>query len=230
MKNSNKVTLTNDMTYAQKIEYYANSSNLISINNGNRKTGIGCLTMSFPQCSCLENAPCRKGCYCSKGCQQFPSVQGAYYRNWRIWNSNPEDFEKQLNFFLDMAGLPLFRYCDCGDIPDAAFLAMMFRVALNHPNISFLAYTKKYDMVNEFLSKGNVIPDNLTIRFSYWDKCWEVPNPYNLPAAYVEFTDEHLTPEIPKNAFHCHGGKQTTCSICRVCFNKKISAVKFTQH
>ena len=144
------------LTAAQKIDYYANSSNLISVNNGNRKTGIACLTLSFPQCSCAENVPCRKGCYCSKGHQQSPACQGAYWRNWRIWHENPEAFEKQLNALLDFSGISLFRWFDCGDCPSKEFLDMMFRVAKRYPEVSFLAYTKKYSLVNEKLEEENI--------------------------------------------------------------------------
>ena len=105
----------------------------------------------------------------------------------------------------------------------------MFRIAIKFPNISFLAYTKKYDMVNEFL-KEHIIPDNLCIRFSAWDKSWSVPNPWNLPLAYVDFTDKSRNPEIPKNAFQCRGGKEYTCTTCRMCFNKKVNFVVFEQH
>ena len=220
------------LTPAQKIDYYANSSNLISVNNGNSKTGVACFTLSFPQCSCAENVPCRKACYCSKGHQQASTVQGAYWRNWRIWHENPEAFEKQLNALLDLSGISLFRWFDCGDCPSKEFLDMMFRVAKQHPEIKFLAYTKKYSLVNKKLDEENM-PDNLTIRFSHWDAKWEqesFSNPHNLPDTFVVFKDERLTPVLPEKAFVCRGGTETTCSACRVCFNKKVQHVVFHQH
>lgn len=221
-----------EWTTAQKVDYWANSSNLISVNNGNAKTGAICFTLSFPRCSCAKDVPCRKDCYCSKGHQQWPTVLGAYWRNWRIWNENPELFEKQLDAFIDFAGIPLFRYMDCGDIPSREFLDLMFRVAKGHPDTKFLAYTKKYALVNEKLDE-EALPENLTIRFSHWDVKWELEsysNPHNLPDTYVEFKDERLTPTLPEKAFVCQGGKETTCSACRVCFNKKVQHVIFHQH
>lgn len=221
------------LTYAQKIDYYAHINDMISINNGNSKTGIGCLTMSMPVITCRDDAPCKKvkgGCYCMKGHQTYPNVCGAYYRNWRIWNESPDKFEEQLNAMLTFAGIRLFRYNDAGEIPDIKFLAMMFRVAEKHPEVQFLTYTKKYDIVNRFLDEGNEIPSNLTIRFSAWDKDWAVPNPYNLPLAYVDFKDKSLNPEIPKNAFRCPGNGNATCSSCQVCFKKAVRSVVFDQH
>ena len=217
------------MSYAEKIDFFAAKSNLISVNNGNGKTGKGCLTLSVPTITCAPDAPCRKGCYCMKGRQTIPGVCGAYYRNYRIWCENPKGFEEQLIHILKYEGLPLFRWHDAGEIPDKEYLSMMFRVAIKFPNISFLAYTKKYDLVNEFLNE-HVIPENLCIRLSAWDKDWEVPNPHNLPMAYVDFTDKTKNPSIPRNAFKCKGGSEYTCTTCRMCFKKEVISVVFKQH
>lgn len=222
------------LSYSQKIDYYSHSSNLISVNNGNTKTGLGCLTLSMPVLTCRDDAPCKKSktCYCMKGRQVFPTVCGAYYRNWRIWNQNPQLFEKQLNSIITLSGLSLFRYNDAGEIVDSEYLAMMYRVALNHPDVRFLAYTKKYKMVNDFIANNNIIPNNLTIRYSMWDKTWKVPNPFNLPTAYVRFKDDARNPQIPTCAFQCNGGTKTeiTCSSCQMCFRKEVKFVVFNQH
>ena len=217
------------MTYAEKVDFCASLSNLISVNNGNGKTGKGCLTLSVPTLTCDPNAPCRKTCYCMKGNQTYPNVCGAYYRNYRIWCEDPQGFEEQLAHVLKYEGLPLFRWHDAGEIVDEKYLAMMFRIAIKFPDVKFLAYTKKYDLVNEFL-KEHIIPENLCLRFSAWDKNWVVPNPWNLPMAYVDFTDKSKNPEIPNNAFRCKGGKEYTCTTCRMCFMKQVKNVVFAQH
>ena len=220
------------LSYAQKIDYFSHMNNLVSINNGNAKTGIGCLTMSMPPISCREDAPCKKGCYCLKGHQVFPSVCGAYYRNWRLWQENPKNFEEQVESFIRYSGVSLFRYNDAGEIPDKEYLYMMYRIAKKLPQTLFVAYTKKYELINEFIQKGGEIPENLTIRFSYWDKDWKVPNPYSLPKAYVDFKDQSRNPNFPDKIVTCPIGlgKPVTCSSCRICWNKKIESVKFHQH
>lgn len=159
----------------------------------------------------------------------IPNVCGAYYRNYRIWCEDPKGFEEQLIHILKYEGLPLFRWHDAGEIPDEQYLAMMFRVAIKFPNISFLAYTKKYDLVNEFLN-GHILPDNFCLRLSAWSKDWDVPNPHNLPMAYVDFTDKTKNPSIPRNAFKCKGGEENTCTTCRMCFKKEVTSVVFKQH
>lgn len=224
--------MTNE--FKAKLEQIANSSNIVSINNGNHKTGKACLTLSLPVCSCRDDAPCKltKVCYCMKGHQQYPNVLGAYFRNWRLWNENPNDFEEQVNFFIKRSGLFLFRWMDAGDIPNKEFFEMQCRIASKNPEVRFLCYTKKYNIVNDYLREENKIPSNFTVRFSYWDKNWEVDNPFDLPTAYVDFKDSDLNPEIPTECFKCPSNKENgiTCSVCRACFNEKIKNVKFIQH
>ena len=106
-------------------------------------------------------------------------------------------------------------------------------VANTLPNIQFMSYTKKYDIINEYLDKGNKIPDNLNIIFSAWDKNWKVENPYDLAIAYVDFKNSELNPEIPPYAYLCPCADKTqhvTCSMCQACWNKKLKAVKFLEH
>lgn len=220
------------LTPAQQRDYYCNYTNLISINNNNAKTGISCLTMSFPRISCQEDVPCYNKCYCARGHQAYPSVEGAYYRNFRIYQEDPEGFEEQLIVHVKNSGLKLFRYNDCGDIPDSQFLEMMVRVAIKLPQVRFLAYTKNYKVVNDFFEAKHSLPDNLTIRVSYWDKNWKVPNPYRLPEAYIDFKDSRNNPTFPSNTVSCPNQKDKTitCSTCRLCWNKNVSSVVFQEH
>ena len=217
------------MSYAEKIDFFATKSNLISVNNGNSKTGKGCLTLSMPTLTCAPGVPCRKGCYCMKGRQSIPNVCGSYYRNYRIWCEDPKGFEDQLVHILKYEGLNLFRWNDAGEVVSEEYLAMMFRVAIKFPNIRFLVYSKKYDLINSFLYE-HVLPENLCIRLSAWDKDWDVPNPHSLPVAYVDFTDKTKNPAIPRNAFKCKGGAENTCTTCRMCFKKEVQSVVFKQH
>ena len=212
-----------------KIEDYSLRSNEICANNNNRKLGKACISVPFPVCVCNPEAPCYAKCYAQHGCQGFANVQGAYYRNLRLYNDNADDFFEQLYYKVKFSGLPYVRFFDSGDYPDMEFLVRSVEFAKKFPNVKFMAYTKKYYLVNEYLSKGGEIPDNYNIFFSAWDRLWEVPNPYYLPIAYVKFKDERLTPEIPRNAFHCPG-RESTCSACAVCWNKKVKAVYFDEH
>ena len=218
-----------NMSKKEYIDFLASQSNEINMGNKNSKTGMACLNLAFPVCSCREDAPCKSVCYACKGAQQMSRVQAAYYRNFRLYNDNANDFFEQVYYKVKFSGLPKVRLFDSGDFPDAEFLVRLVDLCKKTPNTKYMAFTKKYELVNEYINKNGDLPDNLNIIFSAWDKLWEVPNPHNLGVAYVDFNDKRLNPDIPTNAFVCPG-RESTCSSCGVCWSKKVKTVVFHQH
>ena len=211
------------------------TSNEINCSNRNSKTGLCCNNIQMPNNTCRADAPCKlsKKCYCMKVTQNYDNVQQAYWRNWRLYNEDAEDFFEQVCYKLKHSPLPLVRWFDSGDIPDDNLFDLMVRVAVKFPNIKFMSFTKKYWIVNNYLDTGATLPDNLNIIFSAWDKNWVVDNPHNLAIAYVDFKDSSLNPEIPKYAYLCPCADKTqkvTCSMCQACWNKNLKAVKFLEH
>ena len=108
---------------------------------------------------------------------------------------------------------------------DMQYFEGMCKVARKNKDTHYLCFTKKYEIINEFLSKGKRIPKNLSIVFSAWSN-WIPENPYDLPMTYVygkEFNNEL----IPKDAIPC-GGK---CENCQACWAlKKGQHVYFLKH
>ncbi len=211
------------------IDSLASKSNLISMSNNNSKTGKACLNIAFPVCVCREDAPCKKVCYACKGCQQFANVQAAYYRNLKLYNDDPDNFFEQIKHKVKSAKLPKVRLFDSGDFPDYDFLVRLVDLCNKTKDVKYMAFTKKYELVNEYINKNGDLPDNLNIVFSAWDKLWNVPNPHGLAMAYVNFDDKRTNPDFPQNVFVCPGRK-TTCSECGACWSKKLKAVMFKQH
>ena len=217
------------MDRKEYIDFLASKSNEISMTNHNSKTGVACLNLAFPVCTCRSDAPCKVGCYACKGRQTISKVQAAYYRNLRIYNDDPEGFFEQIYYKVKFSGLPKVRVFDSGDIPNYDFLVKLVKVCEKTPNVKWMMFTKQYEIVNEYIDKNGDLPDNLNIMFSAWHKLWEVPNPHGLGVAYVDFNDKSLNPEFPKGAFICPG-RESTCSVCSACFSKKLKAVIFKQH
>lgn len=217
------------MDRQEYIDFLANKSNEISMSNRNSKTGIACLNIAFPVCTCREDAPCKDKCYACKGTQQMCKVQAAYYRNLRLYYDNPDEFFEQVYYKVKFSGLPKVRVFDSGDFPDYDFLVRLVNVCKKTPNVKWMAFTKKYEIVNEYIDKYGDLPDNLNILFSAWDVLWNVPNPHGLGVAYVDFNDKRMNPEFPKGAFVCPG-RASTCSACGACFSKKVKAVVFKEH
>lgn len=217
------------MSRQEYIDFLANKSNEINMANKNSKTGAACLNLAFPVCTCRVDAPCKATCYACKGCQMIANVQAAYYRNLRLYHDDPDNFFEQVYYKIKFSGLPKVRLFDSGDFPDADFLGRLVELCRKTPDTRYMAFTKRYEIVNDYIIKNGNLPDNLNIIFSAWHKLWNVPNPYGLGVAYVDFDDKSLNPEFPKNAFVCPG-RASTCSACGACWNKKLKAVLFHQH
>ena len=152
-----------------------------------------------PGKTCRPDAPCLKKCYARKGRFAFQHNRELLQRNLRIWNADPKFFEREIM----IAAYPakFFRWFPSGDIPDEAFLRMMIRVADEIRGTKFLAFTKKDDLVNEYLNKHPMWSDNLVIALSAWGDNFRIKNPYNLPVAYIRFKK---TPcKIPTDARQC---------------------------
>lgn len=220
-----------NMSREEYIQFLSRKSNLISMTNKNSKTGMGVLTLSLPAIvTCRADAPCKSGCYACKGTQSMCAPLGAYYRNLRLYTEDATNFFEQFFYSIKFSGLAKVRLFDSGDIPDYKFFDMLCESVKKMPDVKFMGFTKKYEIVNEWLEKnGGKLPENLNILFSAWDKSWKFDNPYNLGVAYVDFARSELNPEIPAYAFKCKG-KETTCSACGACWNKNLRAVVFHQH
>ena len=228
-KNENKVWLPRE----EYINQLAAKTNEVSISCVNSKTGPLCNDLALPTCTCREDAPCKAtGCYCMKGRQTMSKVVAAYTRNLRLYNTDQEDFWEQVRFKVKHRPFPLFRFFDCGDIADYDFFLGMIDLAKEFPDIKFMSFTKKYEIVNKWIDENGDLPENLNVVFSAWHIGWKVINPHNLPVAYVDFKDKTLNPEFPEGSTSCPNEKDKTitCSICRKCWDKRIKAVKFTQH
>ena len=223
-KEMNKLGGTREM----KLDYYCNLNNIVTMATGNAKLGSQICGLSMPPVTtCRKDAPCAKGCYACKGHQTFPSVLGTYMKNLRIYNENPTVFFEQIENYLKYSGYRYMRFFDSGDIPDANFFVGMIKLVKHLPNVRFMAFTKKYEIVNNYIANGGVIPTNLTIIFSAWNKNWKFDNPYNFPVAYVDFKNSNFNPEFPADVQECVGH----CSICYKCWHlQECESVVFHQH
>ena len=71
----------------------------------------------------------------------------------------------------------------------------------------FLCFTKRYEIINEWIMRNKKLPQNLKLLFSGWTNLKPV-NPYNLPETNVYNNDSEFDPEwIP-----C-GGNCLDCAV-----------------
>ena len=171
----------------------------VHISRGVTKLGTNMPSVSLPPVlTCREDAPCFSRCYARRGRFAFPHNKSLLQTNLDIWNEDPVAFERD----VIIAAFPsrFFRWHSAGDIPDLRYLGMMARVAQSIPETRFLCFTKKHELVNEYIAAYGELPGNLIIVFSAWGD-FLPDNPYNLPVAYVRFRNQQTS--IPASAFQC---------------------------
>ncbi len=178
----------------------------VSISKGNSKMGA-IPSVSLPAITtCNPSAPCFKLCYAAKIARLRKTVQTAYDRNFEILTTNPAQYWEEVKQAATMARY--FRYHVSGDIPDYSYLVNMIDLARELPHTSFLAFTKQYHIVNNYLKYDGAIPENLKIIFSNWGE-WKCENPHNLPTCEVILKGNEPGPE-----WKICGGNCTECA-CR---------------
>lgn len=200
----------------------------ISITNSKLGDKIPSLNLP-PIKTCRADAPCKKGCYALKGNWIFLNVKNSLQNNLDDFLNDKEKFFNDIINYLKngLTTYKYFRWFSSGDIVNDDFLKGMVNVAKQCKNTKFLCFTKKFEIVNNYLNNGGVIPNNLKIVFSAWNKDFKVDNPYNLPMTYVFFKKAENNAKIPSLAIPCKG----KCDECLACWGlKNGQSVFFNQH
>ena len=199
-------------------------ANRVSISFNNDKMGI-IPSFSFPPVlTCKNFNKCVLDCYALRMCYRRSNTAKSWLNNFKIWQNNPQAVEFAiLNASVTSA---YFRYFVGGDIPNLDFLKMMVKIANKVKTCKYLAFTKNYKLVNDYLLKGGKLPKNLKIVFSKWGKT-QINNPFNLPTSGVIFKGD----EILKSDKICGGN----CANC-ICQNvgcwmlRNGEEIKFLKH
>lgn len=199
----------------------------ISISQGNTKMGKIQSVSLPPITTCRKGCACAKKCYAAKLARLRSNVSQAYERNLHILTEDPESYWMQVK--VAVATSRYFRFHVSGDIVDMEYLREMVEIANQFKNTDILCFTKKYELVNDFIDEGNMIPDNLHLIFSVWpDMSYD--NPYNLPEAHVIFKDGVTTADM-NIAKECHGNCQMCALTEEGCWTlKNGEQVVFNEH
>lgn len=201
--------------------------NELHISNGNSKLGKIMNISLPPVVTCPAGVPCAgDGCYALKIYRRFKNCKEAWDENLELWQNDPQSFEEQLSLACKMTRY--FRWHVSGDIPTVEYFEMMIRVALDNPKCDFLAFTKQFDMVNDWVRTHSMddIPSNLHILFSGWYDMY-VPNPYGFATTEVYDPGDN----VPDDWYIC-GGNCSTCACVGVgCWQVKPGeTIAFEKH
>ena len=179
----------------------------VKISQGNSKLG------SIPSVSLPAGTTCRSDCECKSKCYAMkierlrPVVRQAYQSNLELLHNSPEIYWREIEASIMMSRF--FRYHVSGDIPNSEYFMHMVNIAIRNQHCQMLCFTKKYDIINEFLDAGETLPGNLHIIMSAW-RGLEIENPYGLPEAHVAYSDGTTTAH--DDAKKC-GGNCTECAV-----------------
>ena len=182
----------------------------VSISKGNSKMGA-IPSVSLPACiTCNQNAPCFKLCYAAKISRLYKTVKTAYENNLHILNTDPAQYWQQVKQGAQMARY--FRYHVSGDIPNIDYFVYMVKTARDLPGTNFLAFTKQYHIVNQYINTfgAAAIPSNLKVIFSNWGE-WKCENPHGLPECEII-----LKGSEPARDWKICGGNCTECACAGI--------------
>ena len=180
--------------------------NKISISKGNRKMGEIPSVSLPPIITCAYGCKCGQKCYAAKMCRLYPNVRNAYQRNLDILLNDDLGFWYQVNQAVKMT--KYFRFHVSGDIVDKHYFNWMVVTAEQNASTTILAFTKQYDIVNDYLDLVGYLPENLKIIFSEWPGM-PMDNRHNMPVAHVIFKGE-----TPADEWKICGGNCSECA-CR---------------
>ena len=197
----------------------------VKISKGNSKLGA-IPSVSLPSIKTCRNCACQEKCYAQKLERLRPAVRNAYQHNLEVWIKDPETYWREVEASIMMSRF--FRFHVSGDIPSFKYLINMVEIARRQPHCEILCFTKKYNLVNEFIEQGGELPGNLHMIFSGWVGL-EMANPFSLPEAHVRYRDGSTTAR--DGAVEC-GGNCTECALTEGgCWNlQKGQQVVFNEH
>lgn len=200
----------------------------VKISTSNSKLGLIPSVNLPPITTCRPCCPCAHDCYATKGRFRFQNVKNNLLNNYRIYLTNPKVYFSEIKHAINngMVSYSYFRWHASGDFVDKEYFDGVIKVATELPLTSFLAFTKKFEIVNQYIQNGGTIPKNLHIVFSAWGDDFKVENPYSFPVAYVRFKGKE-NKSIPNTATECSGD----CTNCLQCWKIKTGeSVVFNKH
>lgn len=191
----------------------------VSISRGNIKMGA-IQSVSLPaMVTCSKDAVkhCGKKCYAVRMEKRRATVKDTYTKNFKILTENPEQYWREVE--ASVMTTTVFRWHVSGDIVNEDYLQHMVDIATRNNHCNMVCFTKKYDIVNAWIEKGGVIPQNLHLIFSVW-RDLECPNPHGMPECHIIYKDGYTTARDGGN-WLCSGNCFECYKCRRNCFHIK---------
>lgn len=202
----------------------------VHISGGNSKLGAIMNISLPPVVTCHNCGSCSKYCYAVRTYNRFTSTAAGWNENYLLFLSDPDRYFAEISAAVKTQRF--FRWHVSGDIVNSRYLAGMIDVAFENPKVEFLAFTKAYQIVNEWIQLESDIPGNLHLLFSASPGV-AMPNPYRLPECHINFQDPALNTYCggAEYEYHCTGNC-TECAAngCGCFFLKNGDVTIINQH
>ena len=200
-----------------------NPLEIVESHNNKKLNGIRSVSLP-PVITCRPDAPCKRDCYACKMARLYKkNLMQSWQKNYSIYNAAPDLFFEQLRIKFLMQ--KYYRLNVSGDIPSADYFERLTKAATG-TGCKIILFTKQFEIVNNFINAGGVIPENLIVIFSGWSS-WQPENPHRLPMAQVVFKGEE-----PRDGWKpCPNNCELCATTCGGCFNLKAGeTVYFWKH
>ena len=202
----------------------------IHISAGNMKLGA-IMNISLPPVTTCHNCnSCKHYCYAVRSYNRLPDTATAWNENYLLFITDPDRYFSEISAAVKLQRF--FRWHVSGDIVNSRYLAGMIDVAFENPKVEFLAFTKAYEIVNDWIKNESDIPSNLHLLFSASPGV-DMPNPYGVPECHINFADPCLNTYHggAEFVYYC-GGNCTECAIngCGCFFLKPGDVTIINQH
>lgn len=204
----------------------------VSISTDNTKMGpvASVSTLPFLTCPARCSGTCGVYCYAAKLANLRRNVRESYARNTALAIRDLPEFMHQVDDAVK--GFRFFRWHVSGDILNDVYFSYMVRIAANSPHTEFLVFTKRFEIVNEYVAENGesipaAIPTNMHILFSGGPGV-DMINPYGFPETTVIINDSDFDDTKMK---YC-GGDCFNCA-CRGlgCWQAKTGdTIAFKKH
>ena len=189
-----------------------------------------CYGYSIPARHCLVGQRMRnvdgsvcEVCYALKGRYLFSNVQTAMEKRYK--SLTDPLWVPAMVFMIDHSGDDYFRWHDSGDLQGVWHLKKIAQVAEALPKVTFWLPTREYGIISDYLSEGNSIPKNLTIRLS----ALMIDGP--APVAIAKRLGAVVSGVAKGESFTCPASNQgNVCGDCRACWDKNTFSVNYKKH
>lgn len=212
------------------------------ISEGNRKMGTVPSVSLLPVVTCPADAPCKSDCYVVRNMLRGPhskAIRAAYTANTELQKSDRNAYFNGIQMYLSgRRSVPFFRFHVSGDIPDGDYLDMMLALAERYPATRFLAFTKRFDLLQTLIDSGVYVPENITLRASEWygrtaseeiqSHFWSAwyTEEWTHGAEETAWSRERADYDsVAAFAFECPG----SCATCKTCWDTETD-VRFHRH